>query len=98
MAHSCTPTPRFDNIFWTLTIVIGDTPRGSHHYAAGTPTYSLQPTAVIEDFGWQSTHLIVPLKHSVLYFEKIGEPGDEASISSTVCLLLSSSKPTNVGT
>ena len=40
MAHSCTPSLRFDNILWTLTIVIGDTPRGSHRYAAGTPTYS----------------------------------------------------------
>ena len=50
----------------------------------------LPPTVVIEDFDWQNKHLIAPLKHSVLYFEKIGEPGDEASVSSTVCMLLSS--------
>ena len=41
-------------------------------------------------------HLIAHLKHSVLCFEKIGEPGDEASVSNTGCILLSFSKPTNV--
>jgi hypothetical protein len=35
--------------------------------------------------------LIAPLKHSVLYFEKIEEPGDEASAFSTVFMSLSSS-------
>ena len=49
----------------------------------------LPPTVVIEDFDWQNKHLIAPLKQSVLYFEKIGEPEDEASVSSTVCMLLS---------
>ena len=43
-------------------------------------------------------HLIAPLKHSVLCFEKIGEPGDEASVSSSVCKLLSFSKPIHVWT
>ena len=47
---------------------------------------------------WQNMHLIAPLKHSVLYFGKIGEPGDKANVSSTVCIQLSSSKPTNVWT
>ena len=46
----------------------------------------LQPTVVIKDFDWQSKHLIAPLRHSVLYFEKIGEAGDKASVSSTVCV------------
>ena len=46
----------------------------------------LPPTVEIKDFCW---HLIVPLKHSVLYFKKIREPGDEASVSSTVCMSLS---------
>ena len=72
----------------------GDMPRGSHHYAADTPP----PAVVNEDFDWQNKHVIAPLKHSVLYSEKIGEPGDEASIFSTVYMLLSSSKPTNVRT
>ena len=58
----------------------------------------LPPTVVIEDFDWHNKHLIAPLKHSVLYFEVIGEPGDEVSVSSIVCMLLSSSKPTNVWT
>ena len=43
-------------------------------------------------------HLIAPLKHSVLCFEKIGEPGDEPSVSSSVCILLSFSKPIHVWT
>ena len=73
---------------------IGDTPRGSHQYAAGT----LPPAVVNEDFDWQNKHVIAPLKHSVLYFEKTREPGDEASVFSTVYMLLSSSKPTNVQT
>ena len=47
---------------------------------------------------WGNKHLIAPLKHSVLYFEKIGEPGDEASVSSTGCILLSFNEPTNVWT
>ena len=58
----------------------------------------LPPTVVIEDFDWQSKYLIATLRHSVLYLEKIGEAGDDASISSTVGVLLSCSKPTNIWT
>ena len=62
-------------------------------YAASTP-----PTVVIEDFDWQSKYLIATLRHSVLYLEKTGEAGDDDSISSTVGVLLSCSKPTNIWT
>ena len=48
----------------------------------------LPPTVVIENFDWQNKYLIFPLRHSVLYLEKIGETGDEAIMSSTVCVLL----------
>ena len=50
----------------------------------------LPPTVVIEDFDWQNKHLIAPLKHSVLYFEKIGEPGTRPAflVQSVCCFLL----------
>ena len=44
-----------------------------------------QGVVVIKDFDWLQNSLVAPLKHSVLYF---GEPGDEASVSSTVCYFL----------
>ena len=53
-------------------------------------------TVVIEDFDWQNTYSIAPLRHSVLYPEKIREVGDDANVSTTVYVLLSSSKPTSV--
>ena len=41
-------------------------------------------------YGPENRHLIAHLKYSVLYFKNIRESGDEASIFSTVCMLLSS--------
>ena len=45
------------------------------------------PIVMIEGFDWQNyKHFVAPLKHSVVYFKKIGEPGDEPSVSSTACI------------
>ena len=84
-----------DYILWTLTIILLLLLLVMHQGVVTVMRPVLPPTVVIEDFDWQTTHLIAPLKHFVPYF---GNPGVEASVSSTVCLLLSSSKPINVGT
>ena len=47
------------------------------------------PTVMIEGFDWQNMHFVAPLKHSVVYFKKDREPGDEASVSSVYRLLSS---------
>ena len=46
----------------------------------------LPPTVVIEDFDWQTKYLIATLRHSVLYLEKFGAAGDDASVSSIACV------------